>query len=366
MLAARAGAGSAGIAWASGDERGAECGTGERRGGRRQLGNRLPRLRARRGHHLGDLGMLPVWKLDADAGTVVAAGSDDVRDDRAERIGGLGERDALGGHAAAGASAGGVRARSSILAAKCVSSSIRIESAVMGCAHRTQLTMLIAAAAQTQAEAADIPGMARLARTAYLALNVAAMCAVTKAGKLLCWGRNQAAEVGDGTQQSPRIVPTAVTSDDAAFAARTFTMVSGFASGACALDNQGEVWCWGYNQFGQAGSGTLNDFVKRATRVPGLTGVIAVSAALSHVCVLVQGGPVRCWGRGTEGQLGDGLSQTSVAPVIVSGLSGVTNLAASQGATCAVAGGGGLLLRGSKPCGGGWDGGPWRAAATRK
>ena len=190
-----------------------------------------------------------------------------------------------------------------------------------------------------------VPGLSAKAITAVQ--NVAAMCAVTKAGKLLCWGRNQAAEVGDGTQQSPRIVPTAVTSDDAAFAARTFTMVSGFASGACALDNQGEVWCWGYNQFGQAGSGTLNDFVKRATRVPGLTGVIAVSAALSHVCVLVQGGTVRCWGRGTEGQLGDGLSQTSVAPVIVSGLSGVTNLAASQGATCAVAGGGDLYCWGS-------------------
>lgn len=194
-----------------------------------------------------------------------------------------------------------------------------------------------------------VPGISAKSITAVQ--NVAATCAVTTAGKLYCWGRNQGGEVGDGTQASPRPSPTVVVSNDAAFATRVFTMVSGFSNGACALDDQGEVWCWGYSQFGQVGSGAANDVIPRATRVPGLSGVISVAAAPLHVCALIQGGTVRCWGRGTGGELGDGLSQSSISPVSVSGLSGVTSLVAGQGATCAIVTAGDLYCWGTNASG---------------
>ncbi len=47
----------------------------------------------------------------------------------------------------------------------------------MGRARGTLFSLLLAASAQTQASAADIRGLAGFVRPAYLAMNIAAMCA---------------------------------------------------------------------------------------------------------------------------------------------------------------------------------------------
>ena len=54
-----------------------------------------------------------------------------------------------------------------------------------------------------------------------------------------------------------------------------------------------------------------------------------------HTCVLVAGNDVRCWGDGTEGQLGDGLATTSYAPVVVASLPPVVQIGAGQAHACA-------------------------------
>ena len=56
---------------------------------------------------------------------------------------------------------------------------------------------------------------------------------------------------------------------------------------------------------------------------------MAISAGSQHAIALKSnGGTVWAWGRGNEGQLGDGLRTTSNVPVQVSGLSDVSLISA--------------------------------------
>jgi|GEM_PF-1688953 len=71
---------------------------------------------------------------------------------------------------------------------------------------------------------------------------------------------------------------------------------------------------------------------------PYLTGATAVSSTSGDSLALLSGGKVAAWGSGQEGQLGNGTEAQSDVPVEVSGLSGVTAIAA-----------GGELINGGSP-----------------
>jgi alpha-tubulin suppressor-like RCC1 family protein len=74
--------------------------------------------------------------------------------------------------------------------------------------------------------------------------------------------------------------------------------------------------------------------------VSGLSGVTEIAAGYYHTCALLSGGEVRCWGSGGFGQLGDGSATLRLTPVGVSGLGGVTAIAAGGEHTCAMLSGG--------------------------
>jgi hypothetical protein len=74
----------------------------------------------------------------------------------------------------------------------------------------------------------------------------------------------------------------------------------------CASTVTGSVYCWGYNESGQAGTGD-RDYVDRATRVEGLSEPIArVKTTPNATCALSTSGKVYCWGSNFNGQLGNG------------------------------------------------------------
>jgi len=105
----------------------------------------------------------------------------------------------------------------------------------------------------------------------------------------------------------------------------------------CAVTNAGGVKCWGRNSYGQVGDGT-NQGHTAPVDVLGLTsGVLAVQNGWDHACALTTSGGVKCWGGNSNGQLGDNSYTTRNTPVDVYGLSsGVIAIAAGEYHTCAL------------------------------
>jgi hypothetical protein len=88
-----------------------------------------------------------------------------------------------------------------------------------------------------------------------------------------------------------------------------------------------------------AAAGTA--LVPGSAHVAGVPSATAVSTAADHACALFSDGTVRCWGKNDQGQLGDGTRTSRLTPVAVRGLSGVIEVSAGFGYTCALVDAGG-------------------------
>jgi alpha-tubulin suppressor-like RCC1 family protein len=163
-----------------------------------------------------------------------------------------------------------------------------------------------------------------------LAAGYAHTCALLGTGALRCWGENREGQLGNGTTANPgTATPVAVSG---------ITTGSAITTGAyhsCALLGNGTVRCWGRNSQGQLGNGTFTSS-STSVAVAGLSGVAAVSGGGEHTCALLTDGTVRCWGGNTNGQLGNGTTTTVAAPVLVAGMTGVVGISAGWRHTCAV------------------------------
>jgi len=168
-------------------------------------------------------------------------------------------------------------------------------------------------------------------------------CALTGTGKVRCWGYNEFGQVGDGTTEN-RNAPVEV-----AGLPEGITAVSAGFTHSCALTAAGGVKCWGNNEFGQLGNGTVEKDSPVPVDAQGLgSGVKAISASASFTCALLADGSMKCWGANTNGQLGNGGHGEAIIPVTVKGLTEeVTAMATSKaGHVCAILKSGGLMCWG--------------------
>ena len=185
-------------------------------------------------------------------------------------------------------------------------------------------------------------------------------CALLSGGTVECWGANYYGQLGDGTYTGPQTCSSGAcsTTPVAVSGLSGATAIATGGNDTCALLLGGTVDCWGDNTYGELGDGTTTGpqtcggnipCSMTAVAVPGLSGVIALSAVSAGTCALLSGGTVECWGDNTYGELGDGTStgpQTclsgtspcSTKPVAVAGLSGVmvTAITAKEIHTCAL------------------------------
>jgi alpha-tubulin suppressor-like RCC1 family protein len=162
-------------------------------------------------------------------------------------------------------------------------------------------------------------------------------CALTAGGGVMCWGDNEYGQLGDGTMTDSNtpVKVLGLASGVAAIAAGGFD--------TCALTTGGGVKCWGYNRHGELGDGTTTGSTTPVDVVGLASGVAAIATGGFHTCALTTGGGVRCWGNNGNGQLGDGTTTNSSMPVDVVGLaSGVAAIATGWTHTCAVTAGGGV------------------------
>ena len=136
-------------------------------------------------------------------------------------------------------------------------------------------------------------------------------CALTSAGQVECWGRNEEGELGDGTAVS-RPGPVVVSG--------LHEPVRALAAGGfhtCALSVSGSVECWGWNLAGALGDGTRTERHQPVRVARLVADVEAIAAGSFHTCALRRGGLVFCWGDNTAGELGDGTTTARLKPVPV-------------------------------------------------
>lgn len=89
----------------------------------------------------------------------------------------------------------------------------------------------------------------------------------------------------------------------------------------------GNAYCWGENTYGRVGdASTTNRAYATAVSMPsGVTMFTAITSNAAHSCALSSAGIPYCWGSGSQGMLGNGLSTDSSVPVAVTLPGGVTS-----------------------------------------
>jgi hypothetical protein len=102
----------------------------------------------------------------------------------------------------------------------------------------------------------------------------------------------------------------------------------------CSRLGDGGVRCWGGNDFGQVGSGSIGMSSPPVAPL-GLSSAQEITAGGEHSCALLAAGGIRCWGRNDFGQLGNGTRDGSATPIAVSGTTGARTVRAGRSQTCA-------------------------------
>lgn len=158
------------------------------------------------------------------------------------------------------------------------------------------------------------------------------MCALTASNRIFCWGA--AGRLGDGTAEINRAEPVQVVGLDGG----EIKQIAAGDSHTCALRNDGKVFCWGYNNYGQLGDGSTEpryvpSEVRRLNEA-----VTTISAGAVHTCAIGQSGQARCWGRNRNGELGDGTRIDRKYPVDVQAApNALRDIVGGDGLTCAIA-----------------------------
>lgn len=187
------------------------------------------------------------------------------------------------------------------------------------------------------AEDLSLPRIA-LPPTSQVAATFLHLCARAGDGTVRCWGRNDLGQLGDATTLD-RSAPVPVLDRGAPLAGVAQIAIGGGYSRSftCAvLAGDGAVRCWGANDAGQLGLGTA-DGAPHPTpaAVPGLTGVVELSAGEDFVCARMNDGTVRCWGNPANGRLGSNPSNPRL-PTTVPALTGVRSVVTGDEHACAL------------------------------
>jgi len=138
-------------------------------------------------------------------------------------------------------------------------------------------------------------------------------------GKAYCWGENDRGQVGIGSStDSYKPVAVAASGSDA-LAGKVVSNIATGMSHTCAVAD-GEAYCWGYNNNGQIGDNTTTIVRNKPVAVAKLSGgllgrsLIQIGGGANRSCGVTSDGKTFCWGRNSEGQIGDGTLINRYAP----------------------------------------------------
>jgi len=145
---------------------------------------------------------------------------------------------------------------------------------------------------------------------------------ITAKGEVYAWGYNYYGQLGSGDTTN-KDTPTKISG------LSNIVSVSGGENHSLALTSDGEVYAWGYNGYGQLGSGDTTN-KNTPTKISGLSNVISVSGGEYHSLALASDGKVYAWGYNGYGQLGNGNTNNVYTPTEITELSGVISISAGD------------------------------------
>jgi alpha-tubulin suppressor-like RCC1 family protein len=182
-----------------------------------------------------------------------------------------------------------------------------------------------------------------------VSVNYSTVCTLSDVGEVKCAGYNVFGTVGIGN-----FLPVAGFQNPLISGV---TQLAATDNTNCAIKTDTTVWCWGENddfELGQGGVGEDDSAVPvQVKAVVGnfVTGAVQISGQDGTFCALKSDTTAVCWGRGTDGQLGDGgTTDLSLASQVWTGsqnLSGIRKIVPGRAFTCAVMLSGGVKCWGN-------------------
>lgn len=151
--------------------------------------------------------------------------------------------------------------------------------------------------------------IAGLTAVRSIAAGPASSYAIKSNGDVVAWGAGSNGLLGNGGMTN-RSTPVAVSN------LSNIEQVSAGFHGL-ARTTAGEVWVWGLCDSGQSGDGTSFAVHPVPVQITALPTIGAIAAGFSHCLALQSDGTVWAWGRGLEGQVGDGAVGNRDTPVVV-------------------------------------------------
>jgi hypothetical protein len=103
----------------------------------------------------------------------------------------------------------------------------------------------------------------------------------------------------------------------------------------CSVHEDGTVFCWGENTFGQLGDGTFQHRY-RPVQVVGVEGAVQVDASLGQSCARLGNGTVKCWGTNALPKLGVGTARPLPTATAVAGISDAVKVIVGERSSCAI------------------------------
>jgi len=132
--------------------------------------------------------------------------------------------------------------------------------------------------------------------------------ALREDGTAWSWGHNLNGEIGNNTSPTDLNVPTSVNGG------HIFVKVARLHSSSYGIDENGQVWSWGFNTFGELGDGTTIGKLVPVSVTGNHSFVDIIGANEATIAARKDDGSLWMWGSHGDGQCGDGTAITDAKP----------------------------------------------------
>jgi alpha-tubulin suppressor-like RCC1 family protein len=181
----------------------------------------------------------------------------------------------------------------------------------------------------------NVPKFARLADMSETYPDAGHACALTDDGSAFCWGENAFGELGNGTRTRssiPAVIPNL-----------KFSAISTGGARTCGVTIGGELYCWGMVYPTTFGNQTFRSDLCTPDRCRTAPSIVApqirfrsVSLGSNHSCAVTTFDEVYCWGFNDFGELGDSSTAAATDPVRVAGGLHFKSVSARNSNSCGV------------------------------